>query len=111
MTEAELQAQQAGKAKKVKSAKEVKQQADQAFDLDLDLTSKFETGRRMAIAEGQAVMAGYHQGKLEVAQFIKNEILASPASLKSASYERLALPPERSQSSIRTLFYGEDDDA
>jgi hypothetical protein len=108
MTEAELQAQQAGKANK-RTAKETKQQADQALDLDLELTSKFETGRQMAIAEGRAVLAGYHQGKLEVAQFIKQEILSSPASLKSASYERLALPPECSQSSIRALFYGEDD--
>lgn len=94
---------------KKKTAKEVKEEADQALDLDLDLTSKFETGRQYAIAEGRAVLAGYHQGKLEVAQFIKQEIMSSPASLKSASYERLALPPERSQSSIRALFYGEDD--
>jgi hypothetical protein len=57
--------------KKAKSAKQTKQEADQALDMDLDLTAKFEIGRQMAIAEGRAILSGYHQGKLEVANFMK----------------------------------------
>ncbi len=96
--------------KKGKSAKQVKQEADQALDMDLDLTAKFEIGRRMAIAEGKAVLAGYHHGKLEVADFIKSEISSSSATLKSATYVR-SLPPSESQSNIHALFYGDDHDA
>lgn len=95
--------------KKGKSAKQVKQEADQALDMDLDLTAKFEIGRQMAIAEGRAVLAGYHHGKLEVADFIKSEISSSPATLRSATYEVQLLPPAESQSNIRALFYGDDD--
>lgn len=95
--------------KKAKSVKQTKQEADQALDMDLDLTSKFEIGRQMAIAEGRAILSGYHQGKLEVAEFIKTEILSSPATLKSATYEVRSLPPAESQSNIRALFYGDDD--
>jgi len=97
--------------KKGKSAKQVKQEADQALDMDLDLTAKFEIGRRMAIAEGKAVLAGYHHGKLEVADFIKSEISSSSATLKSATYEVRSLPPSESQSNIHALFYGDDHDA
>ncbi len=96
--------------KKGKSAKQVKQEADQALDMDLDLTAKFEIGRQMAIAEGRAVLAGYHHGKLEVANFIKSEISSSSATLKSATYVR-SLPPSESQSNIHALFYGDDHDA
>jgi len=96
--------------KKGKSAKQVKQEADQALDMDLDLTAKFEIGRQMAIAEGRAVLAGYHHGKLEVANFIKSEISSSSATLKSATYVR-SLPPSESQSNIDALFYGDDHDA
>ncbi len=95
--------------KKGKSAKQVKQEADQALDMDLDLTAKFEIGRQMAIAEGRAVLAGYHHGKLEVANFIKSEISSSSATLKSATYVR-SLPPSESQSNIHALFYGDDHD-
>jgi hypothetical protein len=97
--------------KKGKSAKQVKQEADQALDMDLDLTAKFEIGRQMAIAEGRAVLAGYHHGKLEVANFIKSEISSSSATLKSATYEVRSLPPSESQSNIHALFYGDDHDA
>ncbi len=97
--------------KKGKSAKQVKQEADQALDMDLDLTAKFEIGRQMAIAEGRAVLAGYHHGKLEVANFIKSEIASSSATLKSATYEVRSLPPSESQSNIHALFYGDDHDA
>lgn len=96
--------------KKGKSAKQVKQEADQALDMDLDLTAKFEIGRQMAIAEGRAVLAGYHHGKLEVANFIKSEISSSSATLKSATYEVRSLPPSESQSNIHALFYGDDHD-
>ncbi len=89
-----------------KTVKDIKQDSEQASSLDLDLTSKFEEGRQIAIAEGKAVLSGYFQGRLEVAEFIKAEIVSKPINLQAASY---ALPVTRSQSSIRALFYGEDD--
>lgn len=94
-------------AKTRKTTKQVKQEADQACELDLDLTSKFDEGRQVAIAEGKAFLSGYHQGKLEIANFIKEEILAKPMELKSATY---ALPEQRTQSNIRALFYGDEDE-
>jgi ATP-dependent phosphoenolpyruvate carboxykinase len=96
--------------KKAKSAKQVKQEADQAFDMDLDLTAKFESGRQIAFAEGRAILSGYHQGKLELAEFIKAEILSSPVVLKSATYEVRSLPPSENQSSIRAFFYGDENE-
>jgi len=65
----------------------------------------------MAIAEGKAVLAGSHHGKLEVAAFIKSELSSSSATLKSATYEVRSLPPSESQSNIHALFYGDDHDA
>ena len=96
--------------KKGKSVKQVKQEADQALDMDLDLTAKFEAGRQIAFAEGRAILSGYFQGKLEVADFIRSEISSSSATLKSATYVR-SLPPSESQSNIHALFYGDDHDA
>lgn len=107
MTEQEIAAMNAGKAKKNKSVKEVKEDSEQASALDLDLTSKFEEGRQIAIAEGKAVLSGYFQGRLEVSEFIKAEILSKPIKLQAASY---ALPAAQNSSSIRALFYGGDDD-
>jgi hypothetical protein len=97
--------------KKGKSAKQVKQEADQALDMDLDLTAKFEAGRQIAFAEGRAILSGYFQGKLEVADFIRSEISSSSATLRSATYEVRSLPPSESQSNIHALFYGDDHDA
>jgi hypothetical protein len=97
--------------KKGKSVKQVKQEADQALDMDLDLTAKFEAGRQIAFAEGRAILSGYFQGKLEVADFIRSEISSSSATLKSATYEVRSLPPSESQSNIHALFYGDDHDA
>jgi hypothetical protein len=92
-----------------KSAKQVKEEADQSSNVDLDLSEDFEAGRQFAIAKSKAFLSGYHQTRIEIAEFIKSEVSCNSAVLKSASYERLALPPERSQSLIRALFYGEDD--
>ncbi len=89
-----------------KTVKDIKQDSEQASSLDLDLTSKFEEGRQIAIAEGKAVLSGYFQGRLEVAQFIKEEILATPIKLEAASY---ALPAAQTTTSVRALFYGGDD--
>ena len=93
-----------------KSVKDIKDESEQANGLDLDLTSKFEEGRQIAIAEGKAVLSGYFQGRLEVASFIKTEILAQPIKLQSATYEVRSLPPSESQSNIHALFYGDDHD-
>lgn len=89
-----------------RSVGDIKEQSENASALDLDLTAKFEEGRQIAIAEGKAVLSGYFQGRLEVAEFIKAEIVSKPINLQAASY---ALPAARSQSSIRALFYGEED--
>jgi hypothetical protein len=103
---------EAAKTKNVtsKSAKEVKEEADQSANVDLDLSEDFEAGRQFAIAKSKAFLSGYHQTRLEISGFIKSEVSGNPAVLKSASYDRLALPPERSESFIRSLFYGEDDE-
>jgi hypothetical protein len=108
MTEQELAAANAGKQSKKKTVKEIKVESEQASSLDLDMTAKFEEGRQIAIAEGRAVLSGYWQGRLEVADFLKAEIMSKPIKMQAASYALSPASDEESRKSLTALLYGTD---